>query len=99
MLENLKVNSFSELLNTNFRVRIGGDKIIELELVEAKDLTSNKRQERFSLLFRGPLDVALEQSIYNMEHDRMGSFDLFLVPVGVNESGREYEAIFNRLIR
>ena|SRR5215216_4606513 len=99
MLENLKLDSFSEHLNTKFRAHTGDGKIVELEMVEAKDLGSNKRQERFSLLFRGPLDVALEQRIYNIEHDRMGSFDLFIVPVGIYESGRDYEAVFNRLIR
>jgi hypothetical protein len=99
MLENLKLNSFSEVLNTKFRAHISDDKNVELELVEAKEIGSNQRQERFTLLFRGPLDVPLEQRTYKIEHDRVGSFDLFIVPVGINESGRDYEAVFNRLVR
>lgn len=99
MLENLKLNSFFECLGTKFRVYAGDDKSVELELVEAVDSGSNTRQERFSLLFRGPLDTALDQSMYKIEHDRLGSFDLFIVPVGINESGREYEVVFNRLLR
>ena len=99
MLENLHLNSFSELLNSKFRVSSGGDEIVELELVEAKDLGRTSRQERFALLFRGPSSVALEQSIYKIDHAQLGSFDLFLVPVAATESSRDYEAIFNRLIR
>jgi hypothetical protein len=99
MLENLQLNSFSELVKTTFIVHADGDVIVQLELDEAKDLGSNPRQDRFALLFRGPLDVALEQRTYRIDHARLGSFELFLVPVGVVESGRQYEAIFNRLIR
>ncbi|HEX8088853.1 MAG TPA: hypothetical protein VF762_08380 [Blastocatellia bacterium] len=99
MLENLGLSSFSEHLNTKFRVLAGGDKVVELDLVEAKDLGSNARQERFSMLFRGPLDDALEQRTYKMEHDRLGSHELFIVPVGVSGDVREYEVIFNRLLR
>ena len=99
MLENLKLNSFSEHLNTKFRVSTGGDDALELELVEAKDLGSSPRQERFTLLFRGPSDAALEQRIYKVDHAQIGSFDLFLVPVSGREGYSQYEAVFNRLIR
>ena len=98
-LENLQLNSFSEHLNTKFRVSTGGDESLELELVEAKDLGSSPRQERFTLLFRGPSAVALEQKMYKIDHASLGSFDLFLVPVGARQGYREYEAVFNRLIR
>jgi hypothetical protein len=33
-----------------------------------------------------------------MKHDSIGDFDLFLVPIGRDESGTFYEAVFNRLI-
>jgi hypothetical protein len=99
MLENLKLNSFSEHLGTKFRVYGGEDTSVELELVEAVDRGSNAKQERFALLFRGPLDVGVGQGTYKVAHDELGSFELFIVPIGVNESGREYEAVFNRLSR
>jgi hypothetical protein len=35
--------------------------------------------------------------VYGVEHDRLGTFDLFLVPVGADETGVSYEAVFNRL--
>src|SRR5215216_3899069 len=98
MLENLKLSSFSEHLGTKFRVYGGEDASVELELVEAVNRGSNAKQERFAILFRGPMEVAVVQGTYKVTHDRLGSFDLFLVPIGVNEGGREYEAVFNRLV-
>jgi hypothetical protein len=99
MLENLKLNSFSEHLGTRFRVYGGEDTSVEMELVEAVDRGSNAKQERFALLFRGPLDAAVDQGTYKVAHDKLGSFDLFLVPIRISESGREYEAVFNRIVR
>jgi hypothetical protein len=32
-----------------------------------------------------------------MQHVQLGTFDLFLVPVGQDQQGVYYEAIFNRL--
>jgi len=51
--------------------------------------------ERFSLFFTGPVDRYLPQQVYFIEHERMGAFELFLVPVGRDESGFRYEAVFN----
>jgi hypothetical protein len=50
--------------------------------------------ERFSLYFVGP-ESYLEQKIYSVEHEQMGVFDLFLVPVGHDQNGFRYEAVFN----
>jgi hypothetical protein len=52
------------------------------------------RRRPFSIVFRGPGDVLLPQRIYRMEHARIGSFELFLVPIGPDEEGLRYEAIF-----
>ena len=34
-----------------------------------------------------------------MTHDSIGEFELFLVPVGRDDSGTFYEAVFNRLVK
>jgi hypothetical protein len=33
-----------------------------------------------------------------MEHDSIGDFELFLVPIARDDSGTYYEAVFNRLV-
>ncbi|HET7270466.1 MAG TPA: hypothetical protein VFI90_05205, partial [Rubrobacter sp.] len=52
------------------------------------------RKRPFSIIFRGPGDVLLPQRIHKMQHDKIGSFELFLVPIGPDEKGLRYEAIF-----
>jgi len=32
-----------------------------------------------------------------LQHERMGTIDLFLVPIGKDESGFQYESVFNRV--
>ena len=49
---------------------------------------------QFSVLFHGPAEPALEQRIYELTHDEIGTFELFLVPVGRVGDGYEYEAAF-----
>ena len=97
MSEPLTEAEFSKHVNTKFRVR--GDEPIELELIQVKGYLSKPDEEsgmeRFSAFFRGPVDRMLQQKVYSLEHEHMGNFDLFLVPVNRDESGFRYEAVFN----
>lgn len=98
MTEAFDKRLFAENLNTKFSVRIDADKTIELELTEITESNSAAHLEQFALAFRGPADVYLPQQIYSLEHQGLGTMSVFLVPVGRDERGFEYEAIFNRLI-
>jgi len=93
----LTEEEFSKHLNTKFRVV--NEEPIELELTEVKGYLSKAHEqtgmERFSAFFRGPADRYLRQQTYSMEHEQMGAFELFLVPVSRDESGLRYEAVFN----
>lgn len=99
MEETLSVATFQEVLNTKFRIHIDGSNTVETVLTEVSPGRQTSRQEQFSLLFRGPAAVAFEQATYKVEHDKLGSFDLFLVPVAATADSRLYEAVFNRLIK
>ena len=70
-----------------------------MDLIELTNGHSSPRQEQFSLRFRGDRNKVFPQRIYPMKHDSIGEFDLFLVPIGRDESGTYYEAVFNRLIQ
>jgi hypothetical protein len=48
----------------------------------------------FRLTFRGPGEPILPQGIYRVMADDFDA-EMFLVPVGRDESGTAYEAIFN----
>jgi hypothetical protein len=88
---------FSKHVNTKFRVAV--EPTVELELTEVKSYMSREHEqtgmERFSAFFRGPGDRYLEQKVYSLEHEQMGGFELFLVPISQDQSGLRYEAVFN----
>jgi hypothetical protein len=90
---------FEQNLNTKFWLVGEGPEPLPLDLIELKEGPSGPRQEQFSLRFRGDRRRVLPQRIYPMKHDSIGEFDLFLVPIGQDETGTFYEAAFNRLIQ
>lgn len=99
MSDSLTVDSLSAQLNTKFRLGVGTEKIIELELVEVQNHGDVPGQaERFSAFFRGPLDHFLPQSTYRLEHEPLGGMDLFIVPIRKDDAGFYYEAAFNRMM-
>ena len=104
-LEELSVERLAELVGPGFGIAMPGAAPVGLELttVTSPRVTeasgAGARHESFSLLFDGPADRPLAQRTYPFEHERLGRFDLFIVPVG-NERGRmQYQAVFNRLRR
>jgi hypothetical protein len=65
---------------------------LELELtscVESPHATPD--HPAFSLFFESSDPDRREQQIFTLEHDELGAFDLFLVPVGP----QQYEAVIN----
>ena len=98
MPPSLTEKEFSRHLNTKFRVRVDAARQVELELVEVKGYPGKPDEqggmERFSAFFHCPGE-RLPQRAYSLEHERMGAFDLFLVPIARAEGGFRYEAVFN----
>jgi hypothetical protein len=105
-LEQLNFDSFASLTGTKFRVWIGPDDSVELELTEATAPhpgsiggTDQPQFETFSVMFVGPGDRLLAQRIYTFEGEPIGRFDLFIVPVGRDAKGIRYQATFSRLVK
>jgi hypothetical protein len=51
-------------------------------------------REPFRLVFHGPREPLLPQSIYRLEHAQLGALEIFIVPVGQDADATIYEAIF-----
>lgn len=89
---------FSKHVNTKFRVMTEPE-AVELELTAVKGYPGHsgdqQGMERFSLFFEGPSTPLLPQSTYSLEHDGMGGFDLFIVPIKPDSESSRYEAVFN----
>ncbi len=94
-MKELTKKSFEKHLNSVFRVVDEAMKTVEVKLVEVSERESEKAYS-MSLVFIGPEHEELPQNNYKVEHDKMGTFDLFMVPVGKNEAGIEYQVIFSR---
>ncbi|NER47880.1 MAG: hypothetical protein F6J86_01955 [Symploca sp. SIO1B1] len=102
VIEKLSNAQFSEYLGEPFQLHLEPELALTLELIEVTPLGRRKlgedeqsiRQEPFSLLFRGPLEMELPQRIYPLEHSKLGRLDIFLVPVARQQDGMRYEAIF-----
>lgn len=97
MLDTLTRVMFEDQLNTRFRVSVRDRETIELQLYEVAEGRSTPTQEQFSLFFHGPKETNLGQGTFDLEHDQMGAFPLFLVPIGPDEQGMRYQAVFNRV--
>ena len=97
--EFLTRDRFAENLNTNFDVLCSDGQTFTLKLAEVSKLKLSNRTECFSLLFESPLDWFLLQGMHTLKHERMGTFELFLVPVFKEETCFVYEALFNRLVK
>ncbi|MGI9067409.1 MAG: DUF6916 family protein [Pyrinomonadaceae bacterium] len=99
MAASLTEEEFSKQVNTPFRLNPGPDAPVDLELVEVKGYLKNPGDqdglERFSLFFKGPGTPQLPQSTYSLSNEGMGTFHLFLVPIGRDGDGFRYEAVFN----
>jgi hypothetical protein len=101
MLDTLTIDMFAARLGERFRVRVA-EHTLETELIHVTPLQKTRKdggdaaghRVPFSLIFRGPRQVVLPQQIYPVEHDAMGTLEIFLVPIGPDQAGMCYEAIF-----
>jgi hypothetical protein len=101
MLETFTHATFAPLLGQTFHCRVSPAAGVDMHLIAAHlltpDTTSQEQAQRrlpFSLLFRGPRGIVLPQRIYTLSHTTLGTFGLFLVPIGPDAEGMRYEAIF-----
>lgn len=97
MAASLQHENFAGQLNTTFRVKVDDANTADLVLAEVSELKTSPSQEQFAIVFRGPLKDFLEQGMREFEHDEMGEFELFLVPIKQDDDGFYYESVFNRL--
>jgi len=86
-LENLTVADFEPLVHQRFRIADAFD----AELVEVAEIAREPGgRVPFSLIFAGGPNPPLPQAIYPVEHEQLGTAEIFLVPI----APERYEAIF-----
>lgn len=100
--------TFAAQVNTIFRVQLQPGQVAKLKLLKAPQalpvrvlagsrLPADAGNERFSLIFSGPMDSPLASAIYQFEHDELGQFEIYIGEIGQRDgTGIRYEAVFNR---
>ncbi|HKP86852.1 MAG TPA: hypothetical protein VJZ26_12185 [Blastocatellia bacterium] len=87
---------FEDHIGTSFLMRADALDTQSFELAQVRVRENSERLDTFSLLFTSPDGAHFPQASYLFEHEKVGVFPLFVVPVKTPK-GMRYEAIFNRL--
>jgi hypothetical protein len=89
-------------VGSDFVTQTPGGTQVRLRLVEVEDLPNAEAanlqgsEEAFAARFEDSSGVLLSQGTYRLDHDYLGRFWFFLVPVGrPSVRAQTYEAIFN----
>jgi hypothetical protein len=102
-VESFTLATFAPLVGDRFELLGCGSEVTDLTLAEVDEPRpgSNAGAEAgagrspFSIVFRGPREPVLPQRIYTFSHEKLGSFELFIVPIGPDDEGMRYEAVFS----
>jgi hypothetical protein len=92
---------FAECLGQPFQIECGGQAVqAELATVtglgfKSPDDKERGKRESFSLVFHAPKQWRYLQSTYCLSHSKLGTLDIFLVPLGPDDKGMRLEAVFN----
>jgi hypothetical protein len=101
MLDQLSAADFTPHIGANFPA-IFSDGQLDLRLCEVTELGRETAdparmlsRRPFSLTFLEPGGRRLPQHIYRLVHPTLGEIEIFLVPIGKDQSGLRMEAIFS----
>jgi hypothetical protein len=97
-LQLLTVSDFQSHLNENFLIHFSRGVVgtAQLQNVVALPDLPNMERKPFSILLQTEQNSReYQQGIYTIEHPEFGAMDIFLVPVGCNSKGLQYEAVFS----
>lgn len=102
MLDTLTIDTFQPHLGGLFTLVVDkgeGDPVrIPLKLTEVSpwgpEASKGRSRVPFSLVFHTVAQAVVPQAIYRVESDTMEPMELFLVPLGPDERGMRYEAVF-----
>ncbi|MEO5931917.1 MAG: hypothetical protein ABIR47_18430 [Candidatus Kapaibacterium sp.] len=108
MENSITLDMFAPLVNEMFTIDVTDGEPLALKLVEAKakqlhpddgrngekGKASTVRIDPFHLLFTSLPTQFLEQGTYALNHDATGRTPIFIVPIGRDEDGFTYQAVF-----
>ena len=105
MLEKLVPEDFEPHIGVEFQIPYEGGEL-PLTLTKVDRLPPYEgppvvrgveiRKQPFILVFRSSLDLVLErQGNFPVVHPALGNLTLFLIPIAQDDTGRDYQCVFN----
>jgi hypothetical protein len=94
-LESLQYSTFAPLVGSAFMVKTGAG--AELRLHEVKQLGGQREgasRPPFSLTFRGPHGLRIQQGIHRIASESLGEMEIFITQLAPGAQGSEFEAVF-----
>lgn len=96
---NITKETFEQLSSKTFQITFNENTVAQSELIEIKANPKIQLQdgqiEPFSLVFEVADSEVFDQNTYLLKSDELEEMPIFLVPIGQDEKGVRYEAIFN----
>ena len=100
-IEWLTHGDFAGRIGEHFEMTVPEGPPLTLELVDATEYEAaggrgpeGQERRQFSLIFRGPAEPVMPQSIYPLGHAEFEGLELFLVPISQGAEGTQYQAAF-----
>jgi hypothetical protein len=99
-LDLLQAADFTAYVQQRFHIYAQSGTPLEAELVAVKQISAKPgagtaKRKPFSIVFRCSDKPPLAQGIYKVENEKMGTLDIFIIPIGPDDEGFCYEAVFN----
>jgi hypothetical protein len=97
-LDTATVEDFAPLVGERFTLDAGEAGTFELELIAATPARNpgpEGTRHPFTVEFLGPADPVAAQQTVRLNNERLGELEIFIVPVGRDDSGTAYEAVFS----
>lgn len=93
------LETFAPYVGEKFGLLLGEGRTEPLELVLAKSFARKPPpgfREPFELVFRaGARNFYVPQGIYVLQHPTAGRFEIFIVPIGPDDAGMQFQAVYN----
>lgn len=101
----LNREAFARNVNTKFSFSLGRGETVGVKLTQVIDMTPEAAKpaaaatgrECFAAVFVGSNNEPFPQETYLVTHPKLGRFSMLVVPMGRDNEGFYYEAVFNRL--
>jgi hypothetical protein len=96
-LQLLTASDFKLHSGKDFFIHFSGEMTATAQLESVVEFPAYNHLERkpFSITLQTAQKDLYQQAIYTVEQPSLGTMQIFLVPVGCNEKGMQYEAVFS----